>query len=75
MGDADSGRRLDVFLAERLELSRAQARRLLARGAVRIGSRTLSERAKGERVAPGTAVEVSRFEHPEGARPVEPLQR
>jgi len=65
---ADTGRRLDVFLAERLELSRAQVRRLLARGAVRIGSRTLSERAKGERVTPGTTVEVSRFERPEDWR-------
>jgi 23S rRNA pseudouridine1911/1915/1917 synthase len=68
VGDADSGRRLDVFLAAQLELSRAQARRLLARGAVRIGSRTLTERAKGERVSAGTAIEVARFARPEDQR-------
>jgi 23S rRNA pseudouridine1911/1915/1917 synthase len=60
-----AGMRLDVFLAERLELSRAQARRLLSRGAVRVGERTLSERAKGEPVSVGTAIEVARFERPE----------
>jgi 23S rRNA pseudouridine1911/1915/1917 synthase len=68
VAEADSGQRLDVFLAEKLELSRAQARRLLARGAVRIGSRTLSERAKGERVSSGTTVEVARFTRPENQR-------
>jgi len=62
--------RLDVFLAEKLELSRAQARRLLARGAVRIGSRTLSERAKGERLERGVTVEVTRFARPENERAV-----
>jgi 23S rRNA pseudouridine1911/1915/1917 synthase len=68
VGDVDSGQRLDVFLATQLELSRAQTRRLLARGAVRIGSRTLSERAKGERVSAGTAIEVARFARPEDQR-------
>jgi 23S rRNA pseudouridine1911/1915/1917 synthase len=68
VGDADSGQRLDVFLAAKLELSRAQARRLLARGAVRIGSRMLSESAKGERVSHGTTVEVARFARPEDQR-------
>jgi len=70
VGDADAGSRLDVFLAERLELSRSQARRLLARGAVRIGSRILSENAKGERVRPGVTVLVSRFSRPENQRAV-----
>jgi 23S rRNA pseudouridine1911/1915/1917 synthase len=65
-----AGMRLDVFLAENLELSRAQARRLLARGAVRIGDRTLSERAKGERLERGVTVEVARFERPEHERAV-----
>jgi len=41
MGEA--GRRLDLFLAERLKLSRAQARRLLARGAVRVDGGRASE--------------------------------
>jgi 23S rRNA pseudouridine1911/1915/1917 synthase len=68
VGDADAGSRLDVFLAARLELSRSQARRLLARGAVRIGSRKLSESAKGERVRTGDTVLVSRFSRPENQR-------
>jgi 23S rRNA pseudouridine1911/1915/1917 synthase len=68
VGDEEGGQRLDVFLAAKLDLSRAQARRLLARGAVRIGSRRLSERAKGERVSPGTAVEVAPFARPEDQR-------
>lgn len=68
VGVAESGSRLDVFLAEKLALSRAQARRLLARGAVRIGTRVLSERAKGERVQSGTTVEVAHFARPENQR-------
>jgi len=68
VGAAQAGSRLDVFLAEKLALSRAQARRLLARGAVRIGTRVLSERAKGERVQPGTKVDVAHFARPENQR-------
>jgi len=64
VGDGERGQRLDVFLAAKLELSRAQVRRLLARGSVRIGSRTLSPSAKGERMSPGTAVEVAPFARP-----------
>jgi 23S rRNA pseudouridine1911/1915/1917 synthase len=66
--ERDSGCRVDVFLAEKLALSRAQARRLLARGAVRIGNRTLAEGAKGERLRAGTTVEVARFTRPENQR-------
>jgi 23S rRNA pseudouridine1911/1915/1917 synthase len=66
--DVEAGQRLDVFLAGKLELSRAQARRLLARGAVRIGTRTQSENAKGRRVAAGTTVLVERFSRPEHQR-------
>jgi 23S rRNA pseudouridine1911/1915/1917 synthase len=68
VGEGDRGQRLDVFLAAKLELSRAQVRRLLARGAVRIGSRTLSPSAKGERMSPGTAVEVAQFARPRDQR-------
>lgn len=67
---SDTGRRLDVFLAERLELSRAQARRLLARGAVRVDGRTTSERAKGERVVAGATLEILPFLRPEERRAV-----
>jgi 23S rRNA pseudouridine1911/1915/1917 synthase len=68
VGEAEAGERLDVFLATRLELSRAQVRRLLARGAVRIAARTLGESAKGERVALGATVEVEHFAPPEHQR-------
>ena len=67
----DAGSRLDVFLAARLGLSRAQTRRLLARGAVRIGGRTLEESAKGVTLAPGESVDVAPFARPESA-PVRP---
>jgi len=63
-----AGSRVDVFLAGKLSLSRAQARRLLARGAVRIGRRTLTEAAKGERLAGGETLAVARFTHPADQR-------
>ncbi len=57
----EAGRRLDLFLAERLKLSRAQARRLLARGAVRVdGSRAAASR-KGTSLAAGAEVAVEPF--------------
>jgi 23S rRNA pseudouridine1911/1915/1917 synthase len=58
----EAGRRLDVFLAERLALSRAQVRRLLERGAVRLDGRRAP--AKGELLAAGSAVEVEPFRRP-----------
>ncbi len=66
MGEADTGTRLDVFLAERLALSRAQVRRLLARGAVRLDGRPAP--AKGAPVAAGATVEVEPFARPEERR-------
>ena len=55
---AEVGIRLDVFLAERLSLSRGRARRLLASGAVRIGMRTLGEGDKGLALRAGERVEL-----------------
>ncbi|HKA16199.1 MAG TPA: RluA family pseudouridine synthase [Myxococcota bacterium] len=55
----EAGRRLDVFLAERLALSRTGARRLLASGAVRIGGRALAEGDKGLALGAGERVEVA----------------
>jgi 23S rRNA pseudouridine1911/1915/1917 synthase len=55
----EAGRRLDLFLAERLRLSRGSARRLLASGAVRIGGRTLAEGDKGLALRAGERVLVS----------------
>jgi 23S rRNA pseudouridine1911/1915/1917 synthase len=71
VGPADRGRRLDLFLAEKLALSRAQARRLLARGAVRVDGRLLAESAKGRPLPAGASVEVEPFRRPEQQR-VEP---
>lgn len=68
MAPAEAGWRLDVFLATRLGLSRAQARRLLARGAVRVGGRAVAERAKGQRLAPPEVVEVAPFVREEERR-------
>jgi 23S rRNA pseudouridine1911/1915/1917 synthase len=55
---SEVGRRLDVFLAERLAISRGRSRRLLASGAVRIGGRTLDEGDKGLALRAGERVEV-----------------
>jgi 23S rRNA pseudouridine1911/1915/1917 synthase len=68
VGPADRGRRLDVFLAEKLALSRAQARRLLARGAVRVDGRLLARSAKGRPLALGASVAVEPFRRPEQQR-------
>jgi 23S rRNA pseudouridine1911/1915/1917 synthase len=69
----DAGRRLDVFLADRLGLSRAQTRRLLARGVVRLDGRELSERAKGLAVRSGEVLAIAPFRAPSLQRaPAEP---
>ena len=57
----DTGRRLDLFLAEKLELSRAQVRRLLASGAVSLDGRALGEAEKGARLASGGELQVAPF--------------
>jgi len=57
----DTGRRLDLFLAEKLELSRAQVRRLLASGAVTRDGRTLGEAEKGEPLVSGVELLVAPF--------------
>ena len=67
VGEQDAGRRLDAFLSEKLGLSRAGARRLLARGAVRIGGRVSAR--KGDAVARGTRVEVAAFTPEAGLAP------
>jgi len=63
----ETGSRLDVFLAARLGLSRAQTRRLLARGAVRLEGRTVAEEAKGVALKAGETVDVAPFARPEHA--------
>jgi 23S rRNA pseudouridine1911/1915/1917 synthase len=76
--EEDRGQRLDRFLAEHLRLSRSQVRRLLARGAVSVGGRSVDEDAKGLNLQPGPTVEVTPFARPEDQRaqpcPDQPLQ-
>lgn len=69
VGPDDAGRRLDVFLADRLGLSRAQTRRLLARGVVAVEGRRVTESAKGVEVRAGESVEVAPFTSPAEQRP------
>jgi 23S rRNA pseudouridine1911/1915/1917 synthase len=56
-----AGARLDAFLASALGVSRAEARRLLGRGLVRVGGAPRGAAQKGERLAAGTKVEVEPF--------------
>ncbi len=58
---AAAGVRLDAFLAASLGVSRAEARRLLARGAVRVDGRSRGAPEKGERLGTGARVEVEPF--------------
>jgi 23S rRNA pseudouridine1911/1915/1917 synthase len=55
---AEAGRRLDVFLSERLRISRGAVRRMLASGAVRIAGRALGEGDKGLALRAGERLEV-----------------
>lgn len=64
VGPDETGRRLDVFLAERLGLSRKQTRRLLARGSVQVAGRSVAEEAKGVAVRAGETIEVLPFTAP-----------
>jgi len=66
--EEDRGERLDRFLADHLGLSRSQVRRLLARGAVSVGGRSVDENAKGLNLQPGPVVEVTPFARPEDER-------
>lgn len=64
-----AGRRLDVFLAEQLALSRAQVRRLLGRAAVEIDGRAASDADKGRPLAVGETLRVAPFTRPDELRP------
>src|SRR5215510_13564591 len=68
VAEEDRGRRLDVFLASRLALSRAEVRRLLASGRVRVEGCVVSPSAKGTALAAGTAVAVAAFARPSERR-------
>jgi 23S rRNA pseudouridine1911/1915/1917 synthase len=64
----EAGRRLDLFLAGRLRLSRAQTRRLLARGVVRVDGSVVLAAAKGAPVTEGAHIAVAPFTRPERQR-------
>jgi 23S rRNA pseudouridine1911/1915/1917 synthase len=66
----DTGRRLDLFLAEKLALSRAQVRRLLASGAVELDGRRVGEAEKGTRLLAPASVAVAPFARREEQRAV-----
>jgi 23S rRNA pseudouridine1911/1915/1917 synthase len=67
--EAGKGLRLDVFLADKLEaLSRAQVRKVIDAGAVRVGS---YRRKAGYKVKPGDRVRVE-YELPEPEAPLAP---
>jgi 23S rRNA pseudouridine1911/1915/1917 synthase len=66
----DTGRRLDLFLAEKLALSRAQVRRLLASGAVELDGRRVGQNEKGARLTSPSSVAVAPFVRREDQRAI-----
>ena len=66
----DTGRRLDLFLAEKLALSRAQVRRLLASGAVELDGRRVGEAEKGARLPSAAQIAVAPFARREEQRAI-----
>jgi 23S rRNA pseudouridine1911/1915/1917 synthase len=67
---AASGSRLDAFLARALGASRAEVRRVLARGVVRVDGRACGAAEKGVALATGAVVEVERFVPAAAQRPL-----
>ena len=74
--EADAaGRRLDVWLAERLGIGRAGVRRLLESGVVRHDGRALERRDKSAPLEAGRHVAVAEFAAPDARRAIaEPAQ-
>jgi 23S rRNA pseudouridine1911/1915/1917 synthase len=64
-----AGSRLDVVLARELGISRAEARRLLGRGGVRLGAREVGPRDKGEPVHAGAELVVPEWTPPASRAP------
>ncbi|MCC7192919.1 MAG: RluA family pseudouridine synthase [Phycisphaeraceae bacterium] len=58
------GIRLDLFIGEKLGLSRIQARHLLQRRVVIIDGRCVNEKNKGDRLSVGSSVEIESFTPP-----------
>ena len=70
VSDDSAGGRLDVFLSQSLEISRAQARRLLGRGAVSLDGRALVEKDKGHALSAGAEISVEAFRPPASWTPL-----
>lgn len=67
--ESAAGARLDAFLARALGASRAEARRVLVRGVVRVDGRACGPAQKGDALAAGSVVEVARFVPAAAQRP------
>lgn len=65
----ESGLRLDVYLALALGVSRAEARRVLARGDVSLDGRSVGLSEKGDALAAGSRLEVRAPRPPHEQRP------
>lgn len=65
-----AGTRLDRWLAERLQLSRTQVKRLLDSGAVTVDGRTIGQAGKGGPLTGGQRVAVDAFDRPEDQQPI-----
>ena len=70
VSEEEADERLDVVLARHLDLSRAQTRKLLERGDVRLDGSPVDRSVKGVSLVPGSRIEVAGFVHPQDQRPV-----
>jgi 23S rRNA pseudouridine1911/1915/1917 synthase len=70
VGEDEAGSRLDRYLTGALGASRAQVRKLLARGGVAVDDRVVGSGAKGHPVAAGSRIEVARFRPAAAQRPL-----
>jgi 23S rRNA pseudouridine1911/1915/1917 synthase len=68
--EAEAGSRLDRYLSGVLGASRAQVRKLLARGGVAVDERVVDPSAKGLPVVAGSRIEVQSFRPPASQYPI-----
>ena len=73
LGESARGRRVDELLAQWLLVSRAEARRLLAQGTVRLDGRCLALADKGRPLPGHGELRVEGFVPPSARRPLPPL--
>jgi 23S rRNA pseudouridine1911/1915/1917 synthase len=68
--ESEAGSRLDRYLSGALGASRAQVRKLLARGGVAVDDRVVGSSAKGLPLATGSRIEVRSFRPPASQHPI-----